>query len=129
MKKINATAGWLLGLMLAGSVCAEVPLESKEALEGTWKLLQTRAGGDAKKAMTREDTWVFKNGKVTILHIPREGTFYDQPPVDYLVEDGKLKVTILGRTDKFETFAVDSIETNKMTLIGKFNNYYDFAKK
>lgn len=129
MKQINLTAVLVCSALFTASVCAEVALESKAAVEGTWKLLQTRASGDSKKAMERQDTWVFKNGKVTILHIPREGTFYDQPPVDYVVEEGKLKVSILGRPDKFESFTVDSMEGNKMTLIGKFNNHYDFVKK
>lgn len=128
MKLLNLTAGLVFSALLANSVYAEVPLESKEAIEGSWKLLQTRSNGDGKKALDRQDTWVFKNGKVTILHIPREGTFYDQAPVDYTVEDGKLKVAVLGRPDKFEVFVLDVKEDKKMTLIGKFNNYYDFVK-
>ncbi len=128
MQLIKIIAGLVFSALSVNAAYAEIPLGSKTDLEGNWKLLQTRANGDAKKAMDRQDTWIFKNGQVTILHIPREGTFYDQAPVDYTVEEGKLKIAILGRPDKFETFSLESKEGNKMTLIGKFNNFYDFIK-
>ncbi|OYV18970.1 MAG: hypothetical protein CG441_929, partial [Methylococcaceae bacterium NSM2-1] len=73
MKKINLAAV-LLGLSLFGSaVCADVTLQSKEEVQGTWKLQYTKNSLTDKQAIDREDTWVFKDGKVTILHIPREG--------------------------------------------------------
>lgn len=129
MKLQQLYAAMLFNALLCASAFAEMPIESKEVLEGSWKLLQTRVSGDAAKASDRVDTWVFKGGKLTILHIPREGTFYDQPPVDYMVEDNKLKVSMMGRPDKFETFTLESKTDNKMTLIGKFNTYYDFIKQ
>ncbi|MDD1631737.1 MAG: hypothetical protein LUP91_05955, partial [Methylococcaceae bacterium] len=81
-----------------------------------------------KQAIDREDTWVFKDGKVTILHIPREGTYYDQPPVPYEIEDGKLKVAIIGGS-RFDMFTVVEKDDKSMTLKGKFGGYYYFNKK
>ena len=73
-------------------------------------------------------TRVEGHGKVTILHIPREGKFYDQPPVNYEVEDGKLKIALVGNS-RFDTFSLVEIDDKSMTLKGKFGGYYYFTKK
>lgn len=128
MKKINLAA-ILLGLSIFGSVVyADVALQSKEEVEGTWKLQSTKNSLTDKQAIDREDTWVFKDGKVTILHIPREGTYYDQPPVAYEIEDGKLKVAIIG-SSRFDLFTVVEKDDKNMTLKGKYGGYYYFNKK
>ena len=128
MKKMNLAAV-LLGLSIYGSaVYADVTLQSKAEVEGTWKLQSTKNSLNDKQAIDREDTWVFKDGKVTILHIPREGTYYDQPPVPYEIEDGKLKVAIIGGS-RFDMFTVVEKDDNSMTLKGKYGGYYYFTKK
>ena len=128
MKKINLAAV-LLGLSLFGSaVYADVTLQSKEEVHGTWKLQYTKNSLNDKQTIDREDTWVFKDGKVTILHIPREGTYYDQPPVAYEVEDGKLKVSIIG-SSRFDLFTVVEKDDKNMTLKGKYGDYLYFNKK
>ena len=128
MKKINL-AVVLLGLSLFGSaVYADITLQSKEEVQGTWKLQYTKNSLNDKQAINREDTWVFKDGKVTILHIPREGTYYDQPPVAYEVEDGKLKVAIIG-SSRFDLFTVVEKDDKNMTLKGKYGDYLYFNKK
>jgi len=127
MKKINLAAV-LLVLLFGSAVYADVTLQSKEEVEGTWKLQSTKNSLNDKQAIDREDTWVFKNGKVTILHIPREGTYYDQPPVTYDVEDGKLKVAIIG-SSRFDMFTVVEKDDKSMTLKGKYGGYYYFIKK
>jgi len=128
MKKINLAAV-LLGLSLFGSaVYADITLQSKEEVQGTWKLQYTKNSLNDKQAIDREDTWVFKDGKVTILHIPREGTYYDQPPVAYEVEDGKLKVAIIGGS-RFDLFTVVEKDDKNMTLKGKYGDYLYFNKK
>ena len=128
MKQINLAAV-LLGLSVFGSaVYADVTLQSKEEVEGTWKLQSTKNSLTDKQAIDREDTWVFKDGKVTILHIPREGTYYDQPPVPYEIEDGKLKVAIIGG-NRFDMFTVVEKDDKSMTLKGKYGGYYYFNKK
>ena len=128
MKKINLAA-LLLGLsVFASAVYADVELKSKDEVQGTWKLQYTKNSLTDKQAIDREDTWVFKDGKVTILHIPREGKFYDQPPVNYEVEDGKLKIALVGNS-RFDTFSLVEIDDKTMTLKGKFGGYYYFNKK
>ena len=128
MKQINLAAV-LLGLaVFASAVYADVTLQSKEEVQGTWKLQYTKNSLTDKQAIDREDTWVFKDGKVTILHIPREGTYYDQPPVPYEIEDGKLKVAIIGGS-RFDMFTVVEKDDKSMTLKGKYGGYYYFNKK
>ena len=128
MQKIKLAAV-LLGLsVFASAVYADVELKSKEEVQGTWKLQYTKNSLTDKQAIDREDTWVFKDGKVTILHIPREGKFYDQPPVNYEVEDGKLKIALVGNS-RFDTFSLVEIDDKTMTLKGKFGGYYYFNKK
>jgi len=128
MKKINP-ATVLLGLSLFGSaVYADVALQSKEEVQGAWKLQYTKNSLNDKQAINREDTWVFKDGKVAIVHIPREGSYYDQPPVAYDIENGKLKVAIIGGS-RFDLFTVVEKDDKNMTLKGKYGNYYYFNKK
>jgi hypothetical protein len=128
MKKITR-ATVLLSLFVFGSVVnADVKLQSKEEVQGTWKLQTTKNSLADKKPIDREDTWVFKEGKVTILHIPREGTYYDQPPVPYEIEDGKLKVAILG-TSRFDMFTVEEKDDKSMILKNKYGGYHYFIKK
>lgn len=129
MKKINAAAV-LLGLALFVPVVnADVTLQSKDEIQGAWKLDHTKKNVNSQEIMKREDTWSFKDGKVTITHIPREGTFYDQSPVNYEVEDGKLKISLLGRSDKFDVFSLVEKDDKNMTLKGKFGDMYYFNKK
>ena len=125
MKKLNMAA-MLLGLSLfVSTVYADVTLQSKDEVQGTWKLQSTKNSLTDKQAIEREDTWVFKDGNLTILHIPREGKYYDQPPVDYQIEDGKLKIALVGST-RFDIFTVVEKDDKNMTLKGKFGGYYYF---
>lgn len=129
MKKINLAA-ILLGLsLLAPSVYAEVTLKSPDDVQGTWRLDHTKKSIDSSETIKREDTWDFKDGKVTILHIPRDGSYYDQIPVEYQVEDGKLKISLLGRSDKFDVFTLMEKDDKAMTLKGKYGDVYFFIKK
>ena len=129
MKKINAAA-IVLGLALFMPVVnADVTLQSKDEIQGAWKLDHTKKNANSQEIMKREDTWSFKDGKVTITHIPREGTFYDQTPVNYEVEEGKLKISLLGRSDKFDIFSLVEKDDKNMTLKGKFGDLYFFNKK
>jgi len=128
MKKINLAAVLLALSVFGSAVYADVTLQSKEEVEGTWKLQYTKNSLTDKQAIDREDTWVFKDGKVTILHIPREGTYYDQPPVAYDIEDGKLKIAIVG-SSRFDLFTVVEKDDKNMTLKGKYGGYNYFSKK
>jgi hypothetical protein len=128
MKKINLAAMLLISSVFASAVYADVVLQSKEQVEGTWKLDHTQNSLTDKDPVNREDTWVFKDGKLTILHIPREGKYYDQPPVNYEIENGKLKIALVGN-GRFEEFSLVEISDKNMTLKGKFGSYSYFVKK
>ncbi len=128
MKKITP-ALVLLGMSIFGSaVFADVPLQSKGDVNGTWKLQYSKNSAADKQSISREDTWLFKDGKLTILHIPREGAYFDQAPVDYSVEDGKLKVAIIG-SSRTELYTVVEKDEKNMVLKGKYGNFYYFDKK
>lgn len=127
MKKINLITLSLLTLFI-NSAYAEITLESKAEVEGTWKLQYTKNSLNDKEAINREDTWVFKDGKATILHIPRDGKYYDQPPVNYEIENGKLKIALVGN-GRFDVFSLEEKDDKSMTLKGKFGGYYYFIKK
>ena len=128
MKKMNLAALYLVLAAFGSAVSADVTLQNKEEVQGTWKLQSTKNSLTDKQSIEREDTWVFKDGKVTILHIPREGTYYDQPPVAYEVDDGKLKVAIIG-SSRFDLFTVVDLTDKAMTLKGKYGGYNYFVKK
>lgn len=127
MKKINLASALLLLSTVTSTVFADVDLQSKEEVEGSWKLQYSKNTLTDKDPVTREDTWVFKNGKLTILHIPREGKYFDQPPVNYDVEDGKLKIALVGNS-RFDFFSLIEKDDKNMTLKGKFGGYYYFTK-
>ena len=128
MKKVNLTF-ILLGLSLFVSfVYAEIAFKTSDEVEGSWKLEYTKISMTANETIKREDTWTFEGGKVTITNIPREGTYFDQAPVDYKIEDGKLKISMLGRPNKFDIFSLVEKDDNNMTLKTKFGAIYQFKK-
>jgi hypothetical protein len=128
MKQLSLAA-MFLGLSIFGVTCyADIILKSNDEVQGSWKLQTTKNSLNDRRFVTREDTWEFKGDKVTILHIPREGTYYDQPPVPFEITDGKLKIAVLGGS-RFELYTVVEKDDSKMTLKGKFGDYYFFSKK
>lgn len=128
MKKLRLATGLLVLSFFAGSVYADIELKSKSEIEGTWKLQYTKNSATAKQTIQREDTWVFQGGKVTIRNIPREGSHYDQQPVSYEIDNGKLKIPYVGRSG-FDTFTLVEKDDKTMTLKGKFGELYYFSKK
>jgi hypothetical protein len=128
VKIISLTSVFLTLSLFAVSVHADIPLESKDDIQGAWKLQSTKNSATAKESLPREDTWVFKNGQVTILNIPREGAHYDQLPVTYEIDNGKLKIPYVGRSG-FDTFSLVEKDDKSMTLKGKFGEYYFFSRK
>lgn len=129
MKKGNFTLV-LLGLSLFASfVYAEGAFKTSEEVEGAWKLEYTKSSMTDSETNKREDTWTFKGDKVTITHIPREGNYYDQPPVGYKIEGGKLKISLLGRANKYDVFSLVEKDDNNMTLKTSYGSIYQFKKK
>ena len=128
MNKISWTSILLALVLMTNSVYADTELKSKNDIEGAWKLQYTKNSATAKQTIQREDTWVFKDGRVTILNIPREGTHYDQQPVNYEIDNGKLKIPYVGRSG-FDTFSLVEKDDKSMILKGKFGEIYYFTKK
>lgn len=128
MTKINIVAILSSILIFSSNVYAE-PLTNQN-VQGNWTLEYTKKSEKSVELLPREDIWVFNdNGTVTIKHIPREGTYYDQLPVNYEVENDKLKVALLGRSGKFDTFSVINKDEKNMTLKARFGDIYQFIKK
>jgi len=128
MKKLNFAVILSSFLAVSSSSFAEGNL-SDQSIQGTWSLEYTKKDVKAGSKVTREDTWVFNNGTVVIKHIPREGGYYDQLPVKYEIDGDKLKIGILGRTDRFDKFSLVEIDDKSMTLKAKFGDIYQFIKK
>jgi len=128
MKKINLAPAFLALSLFTGSVLADIELKSVDDVQGTWKLQYTKQSATAKDTIQREDTWEFQGGKITIRNIPREGTHYDQQPVNYEIDNGKLKIPYVGRSG-FDTFSLVEKDDKTMTLKGKFGELYYFNKK
>lgn len=128
MKKIALTAAIGVLSVCASIAFADIALESKDDMHGTWKLQYTKNSLTAKETVSREDSWVFQGGKVTIKNIAREGGHYDQTPLNYEIDNGKLKVPFVGRSG-FDTFTLVERTADTMTLKGKFGELYYFVKK
>ena len=130
MKKITAATLLSSILLISGNLYAENTSLTNQNIQGSWTLEYTKQSIEAIKIVKREDTWIFNdNGTVTIKHIPREGGYYDQSPVNYEIEDDKLKISILGRAGKFDKFSVINKEEKTMTLRARFGDIYQFIKK
>lgn len=130
MKKINAAAIITSLLLVGGNVFAEGSSLTNENIQGAWALEYTKKSEKSEDTFKREDTWVFNsNGTVTIKHIPRDGSYYDQLPVNYTIEDNKLNIAILGRAGKFDKFTLINKGDKNMTLKARFGAIYQFAKK
>jgi hypothetical protein len=129
MKKISL-AVLLGGMSMVYSLAfADMAFKSNVEVQGSWKLEYTKKSVNAEEMNKREDSWAFNGNLVTLTHIPREKIFYDQPPVPYVIEDGKLKISILGRPDKFDVFTLLEKDDKSMSLKGKFGDVYHFVKK
>ncbi|NOR81840.1 MAG: hypothetical protein GQ529_13580 [Methyloprofundus sp.] len=130
MKRINVAAIVTSLLLVGGNVFAESTPLTNENIQGAWALEYTQKSEKGGETFNREDTWVFKsNGTVTIKHIPRDGDYYDQLPVSYEIDDNKLKIAILGRTGKFDSFSLINKDEKNMTLKARFGAIYQFVKR
>jgi hypothetical protein len=76
-------------------------------------------------------TWEFKDNKLTQKDIPQvRGNPYDAPAVDYIIEDGNLKDSILGRTGKYDVYSlVEQSDTRLVLKDNKYGAYMYFTKK
>jgi hypothetical protein len=129
MKIITVAAILSSTLLFSGNLYAESISLTNQNIQGSWALEYTKKSEKSEEKIKREDTWVFDKSTVTIKHIPREGSYYDQAPVSYEIEGDKLKVSIVGRAGKFDSFSLVNKEEKIMTLKARFGDIYQFIKK
>ncbi len=130
MKKTNIAVILSTILLFSSHAYAESTELTNQNIQGTWSLKYTKKSEKSKERLPREDIWAFNdNSTVTIKNIPRGGDYYDQLPVNYIIEDGKLKVSVLGRAGKFDKFSMINKDEKTMTLKARFGDIYQFIKK
>lgn len=130
MKKTHVATIVMSLLLASGNVLSEGSPLTNENIQGSWTLEYTKKSVKASDTVKREDTWVFNNnGTVTIKNIPRDGGYYDQFPVNYIIEDNKINIAILGRAGKFDKFTLINKDDKNMTLKTRFGSVYQFTKK
>jgi hypothetical protein len=107
------------------------PLNSNKDLIGSWFLAYTKKSPEDTEKKPMGMTWVISDTQLIQKDIPQvRGNPYDAPAVDYIVEDGVLKVSILGRAGKFDLYSL--IEKNDTAMVlrdNKFGSYMYFSKK
>ena len=129
MKKINALLVSLL-LVTSSNVFAEA-IKSAQDVAGTWLLEYTKKSAQDNDSKPMGITWVLKDQKLVIKDIPQaRGNPYDSAPVDYLIENGNLKVGVPGRAGKFDEYELVEKTDNSMVLKDpKFGTMFYFSKK
>lgn len=132
MKKINTLLRVLPLLLIcaSASVFAE-PIKSEKEVEGNWLLEYTKSSLTEGASKTMGITWVLKDHQLIQKDIPQvRGNPYDSAPVEYSIENGNLKVGILGRAGKFDVYSLEEKTDTAMVLKDeKFGTYLYFTKK
>lgn len=132
MKKTNlALALPLLILTLSSSFVIAEPIKSEQEIIGTWLLEYTKKSETTEETNPMGMTWILKDQQLIIKDIPQvRGGSYDATPVSYTIENGNLKISILGRTNKFDVYTLVKKIDNIMILKDtKHGNYLYFKKK
>ncbi|HEY8160364.1 MAG TPA: hypothetical protein VIF10_16855 [Methylobacter sp.] len=131
MKKIKLlfAASLLLGLSSMAAFAA--PLNSNKDIIGSWFLEYTKKSPEDTEKKPMGMTWVIDNSQLIQKDIPQvRGNPYDAPAVDYIVEDGNLKVSILGRAGKYDVYSlVEKTDTTMVLKDNKYGTYMYFTKK
>lgn len=129
MKKMNVLLVSLL-LVASSNVFAEA-IKSAQEITGTWLLEYTKKSAQDNDSKPMGITWVLKDEKLVIKDIPQaRGNPYDSAPMDYLIENGNLKVGIPGRAGKFDEYELVEKTDNSMVLKDpKFGTLFYFSKK
>lgn len=131
MKKLNLLL--VLSLLLGFSSAAVLAdtLNSDKDLIGSWFLEYTKKSLDDPEKKPMGMTWELKDNKLTQKDIPQvRGNPYDAPAVDYIIEEGNLKVSILGRAGKYDVYSlVEKTDTAMVLKDNKYGSYMYFTKK
>lgn len=130
MKKIIKLL--VLACLAVSSLTAySAALTSNKDIIGSWLLEYTKKSPDDPEMKSMGVTWVIDNNQLTQKDIPQvRGAPYDAPAVDYVVEEGNLKVSILGRAGKYDIYSlVEKTDTAMVLKDNKYGTYMYFSKK
>ncbi len=106
---------------------ADGAFQSEQEINGSWLLEYTKISNQTK---VRGDTWVFKNGTMIMKDIPQvRGDKYDSSPVTFKIEDGRLKISVLGRPGRFDIYSLVSKTADTMDLKSNLGEIFHFVKK
>ncbi len=131
MKKIKLLLALSLLFGLSSAAAFADTLVSNKDLIGSWFLEYTKKSPEDTEKKPMGMTWVIDNSQLTQKDIPQvRGNPYDAPAVDYVVEGGVLKVSILGRAGKFDLYSlVEKTDTTMVLKDNKYGSYMYFIKK
>lgn len=131
MKKINVLLAASLLFGLSGTAVFADTLTSNKDIIGNWFMEYTKKSLDATETKPMGMTWAINDTQLTQKDIPQvRGNSYDAPAVDYIIEDGNLKVSILGRAGKFDVYSlVEKTDTAMVLKDNKYGTYLYFTKK
>lgn len=132
MKKTNIVLALpLLLLTLSSSLVIAEPIKSDQEIIGNWLLEYTKNSETTEETNPMGMTWILKDQQLIIQDIPQvRGGFYNATPVSYAIENGNLKISILGRANKFDVYTLVKKIDNIMILKDtKHGNYLYFKKK
>ncbi|HEY8037019.1 MAG TPA: hypothetical protein VIF37_15660 [Methylobacter sp.] len=131
MKKIKLLLALSLLFGLSSTAVFADTLNSDKDIIGSWFLEYTKKSPEDTEKKPMGMTWVLNNNQLTQKDIPQvRGNPYDAPAVDYIVEDGNLKVSILGRAGKFDVYSlVEKTDTAMVLKDNKYGTYMYFTKK
>lgn len=132
MKKINIVfALSLLLFALSSSLVIAEPIKSDQEITGSWLLEYTKKSEASTETNPMGMTWVIKDNQLTVQDIPQvRGGVYNASPVGYIIENGNLKINILGRVNKFDIYTlVKKIDNTMILKDTKYGSYLYFKKK
>ena len=131
MNKINILLALSLLFGLSSAPAFADTLNSDKDIIGSWYLAYTKKSPEDTEKKPMGMTWVINNNQLVQKDIPQvRGNPYDAPAVAYLVEDGNLKVSILGRAGKFDSYSLVEKTDEVMVLKdNKYGTYMYFTKK
>lgn len=132
MKKTNAVLALpLLLLALSSSITIAEPIKSSQEISGNWLLEYTKKSETTDETNSMGMTWAFTDNQLIVKNIPQvRGDSYDAPPVSYTIENGNLKISILGRANKFDIYTlVKKIDNTMILKDTKYGSYLYFKRK
>lgn len=104
-------------------------IKSEADVAGQWELQATARSLDGEQSSSNKETWIIQNGKLEMKGLVKpRGDAYDVPPVDMTIENGKIRIPVMGRAGKFRDYTLEKKTDDSMVLKGS-EGYLFFKKK